>query len=542
MSRLWSDFVDSVLEGHFQARPHEAVFAGRHEFDGRLPDWSRGGLESEADRLRSARTEALRFDPVELDDGERFERDYLVSHLDRELFWLEEARSPFRNPFFYVDALSPQVYVGRDYAPLADRMRAFTAYAERVPEATARIRENLRPPLPEAFVELGRSSFGGLVDYYRTDAPRAFRSVDAPDLRRDFDRAADEAASAMQELVRWLGAMERAPAEDHVLGESGLEAMLERTERVDVPIDRLEEVAREELARNRERLRRACDQYAPGVEVGECVRRLKREKPSRPPVEEARRLVRRMRRFVEEQEVATVPEGGEARVEVSPPYLRWNAALVDIPGPYEEGLPAVYYITPPDPGWSEEERLAYLPCRTDLLFISVHEVWPGHYLHFLHAHQASSPVARQFVSYGFAEGWAHYAEELCWEAGLGEGRPEVEVGLRGSALLRNVRLLAALGLHRGTTDMEQVETLFREEAYQDPASARQQAARGLFDPGYLNYTMGKLMIRKLRDDWTAERGGREGWRAFHDRLLSLGAPPVPLARKALMGDDDGSLF
>ena len=81
----------------------------------------------------------------------------------------------------------------------------------------------------------------------------------------------------------------------------------------------------------------------------------------------------------------------------------------------------------------------------------------------------------------------------------------------------------------------QSEAMFSEKAFQDPGNARQQAARGTFDPAYGNYTLGKLMIRELRDEWTASRGGRAAWKAFHDRFLSYGSPPIPLVRKAMMG-------
>jgi len=86
--------------------------------------------------------------------------------------------------------------------------------------------------------------------------------------------------------------------------------------------------------------------------------------------------------------------------------------------------------------------------------------------------------------------------------------------------------------------VEDSEKMFREIAFQDPGNARQQAARGTFDPAYLNYTMGKLMIRKLRDDWCAPRGGREAWKQFHDEFLSFGGPPIPLLRKAMLNDTE----
>jgi uncharacterized protein (DUF885 family) len=90
--------------------------------------------------------------------------------------------------------------------------------------------------------------------------------------------------------------------------------------------------------------------------------------------------------------------------------------------------------------------------------------------------------------------------------------------------------------------VEECERAFREEGFQDPGNARQQAARGTFDPAYLNYTLGKLLILELREDWTATRGGRAAWKEFHDRFLSYGGPPIPLVRRAMMESDAGVAF
>jgi len=143
------------------------------------------------------------------------------------------------------------------------------------------------------------------------------------------------------------------------------------------------------------------------------------------------------------------------------------------------------------------------------------------------------------VGYAYAEGWAHYCEEMMWEAGYGDGNPELHIGQLTEALLRNVRFLSAIGLHTGNMTVGQSEKMFREVALADAGNAKQQAARGTFDPAYLNYTMGKLMIRKLRDDWTASRGGRNAWKQFHDEFLGYGGPPIPLVRAAMMGANAG---
>jgi uncharacterized protein (DUF885 family) len=258
-------------------------------------------------------------------------------------------------------------------------------------------------------------------------------------------------------------------------------------------------------------------------------------KPVGGPVRAAQAQLDTLGHFLRDKDLVSVPGTEQAVVRESPPYQRFNAAYIDIPGPYEKGLPSIYYIAPPDPSWSAAERAAYIPGTADLLFISVHEVWPGHFLNFLHSNRAQSKFGQVFVGYAFAEGWAHYAEEMMWEAGLGNRDPEVHIGQLSNALLRNVRYLSAIGLHTKGMTIEQSERMFREQAYQDPGNARQQAARGTYDPAYLNYTMGKLMIRKLREDWTGPRGGREAWKQFHDTFLSYGGPPIPLVRKAMLG-------
>jgi hypothetical protein len=210
-------------------------------------------------------------------------------------------------------------------------------------------------------------------------------------------------------------------------------------------------------------------------------------------------------------------------------------------GPFEkEALPSFYYISPPDPSWPREQQLAYLPGRTDLLAVSIHEVWPGHFLQHLHQEQVDSRILQSFSNSPFTEGWAHYTEEMMvWDAGFRRQDPAVQVGVLVTALLRNVRFLAAIGLHTQGMTAEEAERLFREKAFQDVGNARQQAVRGTFDPMYLSYTLGKLMIYKLREDWRARVGEAFSLKDFHDRFLSYGSAPIPTIRRAMLGEDAG---
>ncbi len=540
--KSWDPYVNEFLESYFVARPDFAVRAGRHEFDGKLPDWSKEGIANEIMRLREEKDGVARFKNAALNERQRLERDYLLSVIAADLFWLESAEWPYRNPYFYADAIDPDVYVSRAYAPLDQRLRAYTAYAREIPTALEQIRKNLRAPLPKTYVNIGHTTFGGMVSFYEKDVPAVFAGVKDETLQKDFREANAAAIKAMKEIDGWLKTLESTATDKFALGAEKFSEMLRETEGVEVRLDELENIGRRDLKRNQAALQETCEKYAPGLSITACVARAEANKPVGGAVEAARKQLADLKAFINEKKIATVPGTEEALVAEAPAYRRWNFAYINIPGPYEKGLPSTYYIAPPDPSWSAQEKAAYLPGQANLLFTSVHEVWPGHFLQFLHANRSSSKFGQVFVGYAFAEGWAHYAEEMMWEAGLGNGNPETHIGQLLNATLRNVRFLSAIGMHTGKLTVEESETLFRDEGFQDAATARQQAARGTFDPAYLNYTMGKLMIRKLREDWTKTRGGKDGWQEFHDEFLKYGGPPIPLVRKAMLEDDKGSLF
>ena len=538
-SREWDGFVESFITETFTARPHEGVYAGRHEFDGRLPDLSAEGLAREAARLHVARERVRAFEDASLDASQRYDRDYVLKEIDGRLFWLETMQWPMVNPGYYGWAFDPNVYVAREYAPLPDRLRAYIAYAKAIPRAAGEARANLKTPMPRTYVQLGRILFGGLATFYANDVPATFAAVADAKLQEEFRAANAGAIAAMKDLDAWFASLEAGADDAYAIGAARYAEMMWATERVDVSIARLQEIGERDMERNLAALREACARYAPGKPLAECTAKVKAGKPPEGPVAAASKQLDELRSFIVARKVVTIPGPEQARVAEAPPYRRWNAAYIDIPGPYETNLPSTYYIAPPDEKWTPKEQNDYIPGKADLLFISVHEVWPGHFLQFLHANRARSKLGRIFTSYAFAEGWAHYSEEMMWEVGLKDGDPATHVGQILNALLRNARYLSAIGLHTGGMTVAQSEAMFRDKAFQDAGNARQQAARGTFDPAYGNYTLGKLMIRKLRDDWTAKRGGRAAWQSFHDEFLSHGSPPIPMIRKVMLGADAG---
>jgi hypothetical protein len=547
-SDRWGEFAGRFIESYFRANPFFAVQAGRHDFDGQMSDWSAGAIAAQAAQLHALRTEAQAFDPASLTDTAQLEREIVLTVIDGNLFWLERAQSPFTNPAWYLEQLDPDVYLNRDYAPLATRMRGYVGYLRAIPKLAADIRANLRTPLPPSFAQRGIDDFGGYVEFFRKDGPRVFAAVQDGAAQKELAEASAAAADAMAGLRRWFQGQRAHATGRFALGEPLFLEMLHATERVEVPIAQLLEVGRADLERNSQALGSACAQYLPGGTARACVERMRAHKPAGGAVEGARSQLEQLRDFIVARKIVTVPGDERPQVAEAPAYNRSNGAYINVPGPYDKGVAYTYEIAPPDPAWSAKEREDYIPGRATLLYTSVHEVWPGHFLQFLHSNRNASRIAALWVSYAYAEGWAHYCEEMMWEEGLGNGDAEQHVGQLTDALLRNVRFLSAIGLHTQGMTLAESDRMFRERAYTDPGNARQQAARGTFDPEYLKYTLGKLMIRKLRADWVARQAGaaaaadpRQYWPAFHDRLLSYGGPPIPLLRKAMVGEG-GSLF
>src|SRR6478736_1876261 len=539
----WDAFVHDYLDGYFALNPTAAVYQGRHEYDGQLPDWSEAGLQKKVAWLKAQRAAAEAFKADALDARQKFERDYLIMQVRGDLFWLTTADAPHTNPGWYGDAIDPDVYVSRPYAPLGERLTAYIKYTKSVSVALAQIKENLKGPLAKPLAAIGQQAIGGLADFFEQDVPKVFASELTGARKAEFEAANAAAIKSVREFSTWLAGREKTATASFALGADKFRAMLRETEGVEVSLDELEAAGQKDMDRNLAALTEACAKFAPGKTVDEAVALAWGHKPTGGVVPYAREQLKELEQFVRTKDLMTVPGTEKALVDESPAYKAWNFAYINIPGPYEKGLPSTYFVSPPDPKWPIEKQNDYIPSIGYLKYTSVHEVWPGHFLQFLHANRSPSKFGQVFVGYAYAEGWAHYAEEMMWDAGLDADSPEMHIGQLQQALLRNARFLSAIGLHtKGMTVAEPVK-FFREQGHVDAGNAEQQANRGTFDPAYLNYTMGKLMIRKLRADWTATHGGRAAWKEFHDQFLQFGGPQIPLVRRAMLGEaDQGSLF
>lgn len=531
----WEEFAAATVDAYYAQNPENAVYQGLHQYDGKASDYSLGAVEEYVGWLNGVIDNANAYD--DLEGIEAFERDYLTQALRGERWFLSESGFLRNNPVIYANSLSFSVYVDREYAPLEQRLEAYTTYMQNVPRILEQMKENLVAPMPSPYVETAYRIFGGLSGYLESTVPELFAGVKDKDAQARFAAANDAAIAAVRDATNWIDGHRGSASDDYALGEEGFLTMLRETQGVDITLTDLKTAGAADLARNLEMLNEACAAFAAGASIKDCVLRVQGNKPPEGAVAGASRQLPGLRKFLEDNDIVSIPGTEDALVAEAPPHRRFNSAYIEIPGPFESGLPSVYYIAPPNPEWSEEDQAAYIPGEADLLAISVHEVWPGHFLQFLHANRAENNIGQHFGTYTFVEGWAHYTEQMMVDAGLGDGDPETRIGQLLNALLRNVRYMSAIGLHAEGMSVEDSQRLFEEKAFQDFGNAVQQANRGTFDPGYLNYTLGKLMINKLRNDWTDGRGGREAWGQYHDQFLSYGSPPIPLIREQMLGDD-----
>ena len=529
-----------IVAGHlYRLDPAEAVSLGFHDFDGIFPDRSPKGLAQEIAQLRKDR-DSLRA-AGDLTPLQALERDVLLNEVRAQLFSLVEEDRFHTNPMAYSGAINLDAYIIRDYAPKVRRAAAIISLCTGLPAYLAQARANLVNPMPRSWIDTALLQTRGYIQFADQDVRRELSAVDIPLANQaDIDPALDTCKAALTEHAAWLEREQARGTTAYALGRDKYMAMLAETQGVETDLARLTAIAEADLARNLRAITETARAIDPKHTVTEVIRNMAEDKPAANEVLElATRQVEDMRAFVVANRIVSIPTPDVAVVRESPAFQRWNTAFLDRPGPFEaRPLPSMYYVSPPDPKWPAAEQRAYIPSRDDLLFITIHEVWPGHFLHGLHIARRPSRVLRSFCTYSTSEGWAHYAEEMMLEAGAAGPSPRARIGMLKNALLRNVRFVVALGEHTGGMTVDEATKLFETKAFTDAVTARQQAVRGTFDPMYLAYTLGKIMIKTLHADWMKKHPAAS-LGEFHDELLSYGCAPLPLIRRAMLGPDSG---
>ncbi len=546
---------EEFIKGYLAARPLEAVALGFHEFDGRISDYTRLSIDAELSRLKRFDDRLKKFDLTKLNARNSIDLRILQAAINRELSVIQDLAVFERNPMTYADAIDLNIYISRKFAPLEDRVRSIIAIEAQAPNIMIAGKTNLADVLPKPYVELAIQIARGAAHFLQKDLVEAIKDLKDEKLVAAFSSSNRKAAAALNDYASWLE-REKLPkaTADFALGEEKYQRMLAETEFVDLPPAKILEIGLQKLKEEQDIFAEAARQIDPSKPAIEVFKQIQKEHPTAQTLlPEVTKNLEQIRKYVIEHKLVKIPSDVRAQVKETPAYRRATTfASMDTPGPFEKkGTEAFYYVTPVESEWPEAQKNEWLTAfnyyTTDV--VTIHETYPGHYVQFLHLNASSATkLEKIFGSYAFIEGWAHYCEKMLLDEGYGSVKKEklsddemkraakYRMAQADEALLRFCRLCVSIKLHTQKMSVDEATKFFQDNCYYEAKPARSEAMRGTFDPGYLNYTLGKLQILKLRDDYKAQEGDAFSLQKFHNEILDHGMPQIRLLREILLKD------
>ena len=547
--------ADEYLAGYLAWRPQTGTYLGLHEYDGKVTDYSPASLHAELARLKSFDDRLGQMDGHQLSPQAFYDYRILRGAIKREIFSFNEMRIYSDNPMTYAGALDVSIYIKRNFAPLEDRVRSIVAILNQAPQIMSAARANLADSLPHPQVETAIEEADGTADFLAKDLVAALKDVKNETLMASFDAANRRAIEAMRAYAAYLKDQKLPKATaPYALGRDKYRKLLEYGEMVTLSPEQLLKIGLRELRRKQQVFAEAAREIDPSRPPIEVFRAIQKDHPTEQSlIPDTAKDLDTIRQFVIDRNIITIPSPVRATVTETPQFMRATSfASMDTPGPFEtKATEAYYYVTPVEPGWSPKQKEEWLTAfnyyTTDI--VSIHEVYPGHYVQFLCLN--ASPATRLekiFNSYAFVEGWAHYAEQMMVDEGFGASASpnptpaekvkaaKYRLAQTDEALLRICRLCVSIKMHCQGMSVEEATRFFQDNCYYEQKTARQEAIRGAFDPEYLYYTLGKLEILKLREDYRKQAGAKFSLEAFHNEMLRHGAPPIRLLREVMLKD------
>ena len=551
----YESVAEEYIKGFLAARPLLGTSLGFHEYDGKIADYSRLALDAELSRLKRFDDRLKIFDVGKLGQRQSIDLRILQAAIKKELFQRQEMAIFERNPMVYARAADVNVYIKRNFAPLEDRVHSITLIESQVPNIIIAARTNLDAVLPKPYVELAIQVAKGSAEFLKKDLVAAVADLKDDRVKAEFIESNRRAATALSDYAAWLE-REKLPkaSADFAIGEEKYRRMLSETELVNLDPKQILEIGETKLKEEQQAFAEAAKQIDPSKPAIDVFKQIQSEHPTPENlVREVAKNLEQIRKYVATHKLVTIPSEVRAQVRETPQYLRATSfASMDTPGAFEKhATEAYYYVTPTEPEWPEKQKEEWLTAfnyyTSDI--ISIHEAYPGHYVQFLRLNASpASKVERIFSSYAFNEGWAHYCEKMMIDQGYGgptTPKPTEEDVKRAAkyrmaqvdeALLRLCRLCVSIKMHTQNMTLDEATKFFQDNCYYEPKPARAEAMRGTVDPGNLNYTLGKLQILKLLENYRAQQGAEFSLQKFHNELLNHGMPPIRLLRELMLKD------
>ena len=536
-----------ILKDHYRRHPSSSTDLGIHLYDAAMDDASKQSIDDETAMLTSFRQELEKIDAVTLTPPRQLDREQLAHAVDAAILENSVIRTWSKDPDFYSGGVTRAAYVimKRKFAPAEDRLRSLVAREKRMPAFLDQARTNLTTPV-KIFTQIAIEQIDGNVSFFKNDVTAAFAEVKDPALRADFEKTN---AAVMKALADYKAYLQKdvLPKADtpYALGAETYAKALAANEMIDIPLDQLLKFAEANRRQNEDAFQDAAKKIDASKPAEKVLLAMESEHPKPSELlKTSQASLDEIRQFIVTKHIITIPDSVPATVKETPPFMRsTTSASMDTPGPFETAkLDAFYNMTLPDPRRSAAEQEDYMRSWyfAQMSNVAVHEVYPGHYVQFLYAKSFPSDIRKVYGAASNSEGWAHYAEQMMIDEGFHDGDPKYRLAQLQDALLRNVRFIAGIRMHTQGMTIDEATALFETQGHQPHAISVQEAKRGAGDPLYGYYTMGKLMILKLRDDYKRQLGDAYTLQKFHDTFIQLGPLPLPLIRRAMLGTASGS--
>jgi uncharacterized protein (DUF885 family) len=540
--------VDETFDAIYKFNPSSGTADGFHQYDTRLEDFSQASIASEISTSKSSLDKLQAFPRTGLSESSSADLDFLTARIQAQLLDLETIQTWRRDPDTYTSAATNSVFLlmSRKFAPEEERLRSVVAREKLIPGLLEEARKNLGD-VPRVYTEVALDDLANTPGFFQHDVPKAFANVKDAKLLAEFHASNADVIAAFKKYETFLkDQLLPVSKGDFRLGAENYRKKLLYEEMVDIPLDRLLEIGYADLRRNQQRVKEVAALIDPEKTPREVMQNLQKDHPTAEQVLPTfRNTLGGLKKFIEDKQIVTIPSDLPPIVEDTPPFERaLTSASMDTPGAYEKVAKEAYFnVTPVEKTWSPERAEQWLQAynRGTIVSTAVHEVYPGHYTQFLWVQAAPSKVRKLLYCSSNAEGWAHYTEQMMLDEGYGNGDPKLRLGQLLDALLRDARYISGIEMHTGKMTLAQSKQFFIDEGYQTPATADQESKRGTSDPTYLYYTLGKLQILKLREDYKVMKGDQFSLQEFHNEFMRQGAVPVKIIRKAMLGNDSPTL-
>ena len=539
---------EDYLKGYLDWRPQSGVSLGLHEYDGKIADYSKKSIDTEIARLKDFDKKFSEIDSASLSTKEYYDWKLLRSNIKNELFSFEDLKVYNKNPMTYAGAIDVNIYVKRNFAPIEQQIKSIIAIENEAPKFYEDAKANLQDSLALPHIQLAIEIARGSASFLGKDLLVALKDVKNDSLMKVFNTANTKAITAINGYADFLEKEKLPKANNkYAIGKENYQKMLLYGEGITMSADDILAIGMKELAKEQASFDAAAKIINPNKKPIDVYNDIQKEHPTAASlIPDSRKNLEVIRQFLIDKKIVTMPSEVRVKLEETPPFARaTSTASMDTPGPFEtKATEAYYYITPVDPKWTPKQQEDWLASfnyyTTDV--VSIHEAYPGHYTQFLHLNASdATKVQKIFGSYAFIEGYAHYTEIMMLDAGFGNDGDAVKaakyrIAQSGDALLRLCRLVVSINMHCKGMNVDQATTFFMDNWHQGENPSRQEAMRGTYDPGYLFYTLGKLQILKLREDYKKQEGDNYSLLKFNDAMLDNGMMPIQTMREVLLKD------